>query len=233
MGKQDAPQATLESIAYEELKNALIIGVYAPGSQIVEEVVATQLEMSRSPVRVAIKQLEAEGFLEKHSNKRIYVARGNARKTISILQIREALDGMAARLAALNRDEEDMQQFQRLMAEMDACVDDKNVLSAYRAGFRMHYAIYNAGKNAELAKMASSVLERESITSYRSLQQDTQRVSASQSEHAEIVKAIIEQDAETAEQLAREHIRKLIRRAEQLAEQESTQTSLLSMLGEM
>jgi DNA-binding GntR family transcriptional regulator len=222
-------QTTLESVAYEELKNALIIGIYPPGSQIIEEIIASQLDMSRSPVRSAIKRLEAEGFLEKHSNKRIYVTRGDARRTINILRIREALDGMTARLAALYRDEEDIARFRTLMDEMDACVDEKNVILAYRCGFRMHYAIYEASKNPELSKMAGSILEREAISSYRSLQQDTQRVRASQREHAEIVGAITAQKPDEAESLARRHIETLIRHAERMLEEDTLSSSLSSL----
>ena len=229
--KEDtAPQVTLESIAYEELKNALITGIYPPGSQIIEEIIASQLEMSRSPVRVAIKQLEAEGFLEKRSNKRIYVVQGTARKTVNILRVREALEGMAARLAAIYRDEQDIQRFHALMQEMDTCVEERNILLAYRAGIKMHYAIYDASKNSELIRMGASVLEREALFSYRSLQQDTQRVQASQREHAEIVRAIITQKPDEAERVARAHIQKLIRRSEALAQQEALVSPLLGSL---
>ena len=103
-GKQD----TLESRAYEALKTAIITGVYPPGGQVVEELVAKQLEMSRSPVRIAIKRLQAEGFLERYPNKRIYVAMADAQKTVDALYIREALEGMASRLAALYRDDTDV-----------------------------------------------------------------------------------------------------------------------------
>ena len=90
-------KVSLENIAYEQLKNAIVVGIYPPGIQIVEEQIANQLNISRSPVRIAIKRLEAEGFLDRYSNKRIYVAFADAKRTIDALYIREALEGMAAR----------------------------------------------------------------------------------------------------------------------------------------
>ena len=116
-GKQD----TLESRAYEALKTAIITGVYPPGGQVVEELVAKQLEMSRSPVRIAIKRLQAEGFLERYPNKRIYVAMADAQKTVDALYIREALEGMASRLAALYRDDTDVEQLRAAEAALDRC----------------------------------------------------------------------------------------------------------------
>ena len=96
---------TLENRAYEALKTAIVTGVYPPGAQIVEELAASQLAVSRSPVRSAIKRLQAEGFLERYPNKRIYVAMADAEKTKNALYIREALEGMASRLAALRPEE--------------------------------------------------------------------------------------------------------------------------------
>lgn len=227
-------QETLETFAYEELKNAIVTGVYPPGSQIIEETIAAQLNMSRSPVRIAIKQLEAEGFLEKYPNKRIYVARGDTKRTINVLHVREALEGMAARLAARNRDEQDLERIRFLMREMDECVEKGSILQAYRSGFRMHYAFFEAAKNPDLRRLAALVLEQESVFSYRSLQQDTRRVQASQKEHAEIAAAIFSQNEDEAEDLARAHIRKLIQRSENLAaqEEEAQRQSILGGLWE-
>lgn len=218
----------LENIAYEQIKMAIVQGVYPPGCQMVEEMIASQLNMSRSPVRIAIKQLEAEGFLEKHANKRIYVVQGNAGKTVHMLHVRKALEGMAARLAAQYREEEDIQRFYALMQEMDTCVEEKNVLLAYHVGMKLHYAVYNASQNPELARVAGSVLERESVFSYRSLQQDLQRVEASRTEHAKIVQAIIERDGEEADRLAQAHIEKLIVRAQSLVTQEQMLQGMLT-----
>ena len=78
-------KVSLENIAYEQLKNAIVVGIYPPGIQIVEEQIANQLNISRSPVRIAIKRLEAEGFLDRYSNKRIYVAFADAKRTIDCL----------------------------------------------------------------------------------------------------------------------------------------------------
>lgn len=223
-------QETLESVAYEELKSAIITGIYSPGSQIIEETIAAQLNMSRSPVRSAIKQLEAEGFLQKYPNKRIYVTRGDAQKTLNVLYVREALEGMAARLAAINHDDQDIEKFNQLMKEMDGCVEEGNILQAYRSGFRMHYAIFDAAKNSDLRRLAGITLEQESVFSYRSLQQDSQRVKATQEEHTNIVMAILSRDPDKAEELARAHIHKLIRRSESLAAQELA-AQRLSALG--
>ena len=105
-----APKQDLERFAYEQIKTAIVKGIYPPGYQIVEELVADQLSMSRSPVRTAIKRLQTEGFLEKRTNRRVYVALGDHQRTVNTLYIRKALEGVAAYQAAMNRTEEDLEE---------------------------------------------------------------------------------------------------------------------------
>ena len=205
-GKQD----TLESRAYEALKTAIITGVYPPGGQVVEELVAKQLEMSRSPVRIAIKRLQAEGFLERYPNKRIYVAMADSQKTVDALYIREALEGMASRLAALYRDEADVERLRNAEAELDRCAREGDALHLYQAEIQLHRTVLAACKNTQLERLAANLLDQESVFRYRSMLMDKTRGADSLREHKAIVQAVIRQDEEGAERLAREHVHKLL-----------------------
>ena len=205
-GKQD----TLESRAYEALKTAIITGVYPPGGQVVEELVAKQLEMSRSPVRIAIKRLQAEGFLERYPNKRIYVAMADAQKTVDALYIREALEGMASRLAALRRDDADVERLQAAEADLDRYTREGDALHLYQAEIQLHRTVLAACKNTQLERMAANLLDQESVFRYRSMLMDDARGVDSLREHKAIVQAVILQDEEGAERLAREHVHKLL-----------------------
>ena len=205
-GKQD----TLESRAYEALKTAIITGVYPPGGQVVEELVAKQLEMSRSPVRIAIKRLQAEGFLERYPNKRIYVAMADAQKTVDALYIREALEGMASRLAALYRDDTDVEQLRAAEAALDRCAREGDALRLYQAEIQLHRTVLAACKNTQLERMAANLLDQESVFRYRSMLMDETRGADSLREHKAIVQAVSRRDEEGAERLAREHVHKLL-----------------------
>ena len=136
----------LESRAYSELKSAIVTLVYPPGAQVVEDVVAKQLNMSRSPVRIAIKRLQAEGFLEQRSNKRIYVALINNKRTLDALYIREALEGMSARLAAKNATDEDKIHLKSMLSDMEELLQQNNIYELYRMGFDLHKKIFYISK---------------------------------------------------------------------------------------
>lgn len=206
----NASQDTLENRAYEALKTAIVTGVYPPGGQIVEELVARELAVSRSPVRSAIKRLQAEGFLERYPNKRIYVALADAEKTKNVLYIREALEGMASRLAAQRRDDGDVLALRQAEQALDRCVREGDPAGLYKAEMQMHRAVLSACKNPQLERLASNVLDQESVFRYRSLLVDPARSADSLSEHKAILHAVIRQDADEAERLAREHVHKLL-----------------------
>ena len=208
-------QETLESRAYEALKTAIITGVYPPGGQIVEELVASQLEVSRSPVRIAIKRLQAEGFVERYPNKRIYVAVADAKKTVDALYIREALEGMASRLAAQRRDEEDVKKLRQAAQELDRRAQAGDMPGLYQAEIHLHRTVLAACKNAQLERLAANVLDQESVFRYRSLLLDDVRSADSLREHKAIVQAVVEQDEEGAERLAREHVHNLLQWVQQ------------------
>lgn len=210
--KESEKKVSLENVAYEELKNAIVVGIYPPGIQIVEEQIANQLNISRSPVRIAIKRLEAEGFLDRYSNKRIYVAFADAKRTIDALYIREALEGMAARLAAVNRTPEHIAKLQALFAEMEEAQSKQETFVLYQKGVNVHRLLYAAANNPQLERIGINTLEQESVFSYRSLLRDNGRSQAMHSEHRMIAKYVMEQDADRAEEAARYHIRQLIDR---------------------
>lgn len=207
----------LETLAYQQLKMAIVKGIYPPGYQITEEIVAAQLNVSRSPVRTAIKRLQTEGFLEKRSNRRVYVTLGDYKRTINTLYVRKALEGMAAYQAAVNRTDEDITVIKRLISEMGYYYKEDDSFKILQMGIEVHRVIYMASKNDLLAQIGINALEQEAVFSYRSLNNDSMRASRSYREHMAIMNAVLEQEAELAEQKARDHVDRLIERVQAAA----------------
>ncbi len=218
----------LESVAYEQMKMAIVQGVYPPGFQIVEEMIANQLNMSRSPVRIAIKRLQAEGFLEKHANRRMYVTLADSKRTLDALYVRKALEGIASYQAALNRREKDVMNIRRLLKEMDQWKDGgEDVFHLYKMTVNIHRLIYAAANNPQLERIGVNALEQESVFSYRSLVLDHSRIINAYSEHTSIAQAIIDQNADLAEFYAREHIDQLILRVQNASREGASNGQLL------
>lgn len=204
----------LEAVAYEQLKAAIVKGIYPPGYQISEELVADQLGMSRSPVRTAIKQLLTEGFLEKRLNRRVYVTFGDNIRTLNALYVRKSLEGTAAYLAAINRTDNDIAEIEGLISKMDHCYETNDAFKLLQLGIEVHRIIYIAAKNDHLARIGINALEQEAIFSYHSLSNDSLRAARSYQEHCAILNAIIARKADLAEQKARDHVDRLIERVQ-------------------
>lgn len=222
------PKQNLESIVYTQLKMAIVKGVYPPGYQIVEELIAEQLNMSRSPVRTAIRQLQAEGFLEKRANRRVYVTLGDYRRTLNTLYVRKALEGIAAYQAAINRANDDIQRINALIDEMGQYYKEDDAFKLLQVGIEVHRVIYVASKNDLLAQLGINALEQESVFSYRSLSNDSMRAARAYQEHTSILNAVLNREADLAEQKARDHVDRLIERVQSTdREQASDHTGLL------
>lgn len=216
-----------EALAYEQLKQAIIKGIYPPGAQIIEESIANQLNISRSPVRSAIKMLEAEGFLEKHPNRRMYVAHGSLKKTLDALYIRKALEGIAAYQAAYNHTEEDVLSIRSILEKMKEGCSSNDSFTLLRLGIDIHKAVYNATKNPQLTHIGINVLEQEAMFSFKSLSTEGSRMQDSYVEHTLLAEAIFQRNAPLAEERARAHIDVLLQRVRRTYDEKQKNDSLL------
>ena len=214
-------KTSYEAIAYRELRNAILTGIFPPGYQVVEEYISSQLNMSRSPVRSAIKRLETEGFLEKRDNKRIYVALPELDKVLDILYIREALDGMCSRLAAQNRTAADIEKLNQIMERSRMSIESGDIYAHHEIATVIHYAIFEASKRPLLARLAINYENQISLFTYDSFKQDDMRVRTAHEEHCAICRAVIAGDGDTAEAEARHHVRILRERMTMLHENKS------------
>lgn len=198
-----------ETLAYNELKRAIIEGLYPAGYQVVERTLSELLEMSRTPVRSAIKRLEAEGFLERGTNHRIYVVLPDDHELLDTLYVRAALEGMASRLAARNRTEEDVAKLRQFIAQMEKISRAGDELGVYHLSNQLHQKVISSCGNQQLERIASNIYEKSTIYNFQILR-GSQRSRISVREHKEIVDCIAARDEDGAERATREHIQMII-----------------------
>mgnify|MGYP002643945697 CR=1 FL=1 len=198
-----------ETLAYNELKRAIVEGLYPAGYQVVERTLSQLLEMSRTPVRSAIKRLEAEGFLERGTNHRIYVVLPDERELLDTLYVRAALEGMASRLAARNGTEEDFAKLHQLILQMERTAQSDDELGVYHLSNQLHQKVISSCGNEQLMHIASNIYEKSTIYNFQILR-GSQRSRVSVQEHREIVSRIVARDEDGAERVTREHIQIII-----------------------
>ena len=114
-----AGAGTTADAAYRALRQAILQGDLAPGERLRSDALASELRVSRTPVREALRKLEAEGLVRARA--RVSIVRAFSEQDLTeLFYVREALEGMAARLAAENATPGEIAEIRELLDDMEA-----------------------------------------------------------------------------------------------------------------
>jgi DNA-binding GntR family transcriptional regulator len=116
---------TLISFVVQALREKIISGALPAGSRIDQNAVAEELGVSRMPVREALRQLDAEGFVELISHRGALVAKLSEDEIIEIYEMRSVLAGLASRLAVPEFTDETIEELERLASAMETADPDQ------------------------------------------------------------------------------------------------------------
>jgi DNA-binding GntR family transcriptional regulator len=194
---------TLEAMVCDELRKWIITGRLAPGTRLVEISIAEELGVSRGPVREAIRTLDREGFVVISPRRGASVADVSVGEALECYEVRIVLEGLAARLAAERRSDDDLGTMRRVLetGEQMLTSDRWDVLANLNNEF--HVALAKASGNGQLVDLMTQYAKRIAWMFARSAEQ---RGPAAWVEHTGIVDAIERRDADAAEAKARRHI---------------------------
>ena len=201
----DTGQSVVES-TITAIRSGIREGRFAPGQRLVVADLKTRLGTSAGPVREAIRRLTGEGLVDIVPNRGATVRSLNAREVAEIFELREAVEGFAAELAARNIDREDHRAL--LEAERDRA--DAAATAAGRAyidhNHALHRLIYRIAGNARLTETAEQLtLPIYRLRYHRLL--DAAHILTSRAEHDALIAAILAGDELAAARAMRDHIR--------------------------
>jgi len=187
------------------IEDAVIAGQYGPGDRLDEISLAEQFGVSRTPIREALLQLGAEGFIEMRPRRGAIVSIPSPHRLIEMFETMAEMEAACGRLAArrLTPDDE-----ATIKLAHEACVEaesrgDPEIYYTVNRAF--HEAIYRASRNTFLADQALALHKR--LSAYRRIQlRARNRLSQSLAEHGQIVDAICSGDGNRAETLLRDHV---------------------------
>ncbi|MCC7194145.1 MAG: GntR family transcriptional regulator [Gemmatimonadaceae bacterium] len=183
-----------------------------PGSKISEAHLAEEFGVSRTRVREALTELEFRGLIKRIPNRGAEVIRLDLTQVFEIYDAREALEGMAVRLATQKAPPETWQEWVELLREggpMEKLLEKGDVEGYFLVYERMRRRIIEAAENPVLAGMLDSILEKTRVI-MRRVQILPGRAAAGLAEHRAFINAMRTGDAERAEQLRRANIRSAI-----------------------
>ncbi|HVA85517.1 MAG TPA: GntR family transcriptional regulator [Candidatus Saccharimonadales bacterium] len=201
---------SLRDRAYDDIREAILIGALRPGDRIKERDVAAQMGVSTTPVKEALRRLEQEGLVVSQPRRGAVVGPLILTPAEEILQLRADLEGMAARLAATKMTPEEKTRLREQVEALEA-LDVTGQGEAVVEGTAVyHHAIRDGARNEFLSRFLGVLapfdrtIRRISTLDPREAHRDTE-------EHREIMEAIAADDGETAERVMHEHIHRVIR----------------------
>lgn len=190
--------------AYEALLQAIREGELRPGQRLLETEICDWLHISRTPIREALRRLQAQGLLEHKPGGGVTVPLHDFRAVSELYIFREILEGSAALLAAQHADQTEIDLLKALVRIQQELPDDPKIHERENKIFHKH--LYQAAHNQFLLKSLQSLHESVSLLGRTTLSVPG-RIESSVREHGEIVSAIAAHDFTRADDLARQHIR--------------------------
>lgn len=201
-------QHTMADQAYEQLKHDIVRGKLAQGSKIVEEELAREYGFSRGPIREAIRRLEGLKLVVRIPHAGVRVVTLSHKMMGDLYVVREALEGMSARLAAQSMSEEKIDELWLLLEQHEQAIAETEGKSYFQreGDFDFHFRIAQASDNQWLIQHLHRELDQLiRMCRYQSAQ-TPMRPNTALAEHRQIVEAITRGDGELAEILMRRHI---------------------------
>jgi DNA-binding GntR family transcriptional regulator len=184
-------------------------GRYAPGQRLVEADLTRELGVSRGPLREALGRLAAEGIVVNEPYRGAVVRKLTRADVVDLFQIREVLEGEAARLAALSIDDGDHRR--RVAASLKTLERFKRRPDTYAymdENTRFHDLVVELSGNQLLARLIGQLQVHAFRLLFRRLVAESDAVGDSIREHEAVARAILAGDGRAAEREMRKHVRR-------------------------
>ena len=205
-----AEHENLDQKAYEIIKNMITERQILPGEKIPQEKLAQELGISRTPLVSALKFLEHEKLVESKPRRGYFVRLFSKQEMVSIFELREVLEGLAAKRAATNITDKEidiLSGFFRSFAESTNITDFRAYAKEDR---RFHNFITEIGAKEFLKSILQTYNFITASYQYLSSEGLVRPPNETIEEHLSVIKAISERDPDAAEALMRQHLRKTI-----------------------
>src|SRR5699024_8053967 len=189
-----------------QLRHRILDGSYSPEEVIPEQALAEAFEVSRTPIREALKQLENEGLVEIRPRVGTFVRYPTRREIIELFQVKESLEGLAAQLLARRTPTVDLHKLKQNLHESSQAIALDNAETYARLVHDFHWTLMLGSQNQKLIEHYDRLMNQ---MTYHRLVLETiavpGRLRQSRTEHAAVVAAREYRDSMGAEITMRKH----------------------------
>lgn len=205
-----APLQPTERIAdavYEQLREAVLTGQFPAGSRLSVPSLASELEVSRSPVREAVQRLVKDRLAVEEPRRGAIVSNVSPEELAALYQVREVLEGLAARIAAEHPDPNFISILETTMNNHRTAVNEADWAAHAEYDSQFHSLLRRQSGNSELIRSLDDIQVRVRLGMTKTSVSSGMQVALS--DHQAIFDAIKESDGNAAERVARRHISRL------------------------
>ena len=192
---------------FQSIRDKILNGTYKEHEELREVALGKELGVSRTPVREALRQLELEGLVTIIPNKGAFVTGITQKDIQDIYEMRFMLEGLCARWATEHITEEQLEELEEIifLSEFHSRRYASSADQVTELDGRFHRVLYEASQSRMLSHVLTD-FHRYSLMARRSSMVSEERARKSIREHKQILRAIRDNDANLAEQLANEHV---------------------------
>ncbi|MCY0148510.1 GntR family transcriptional regulator [Hoeflea sp. G2-23] len=191
--------------AYQHIREAISDGTLQPGQRVTETQLANWLSVSRTPIRAAIQRLESEGLFAQSPRQGMIVRQLDYQEVVELYAMREILECNAARLAAQQATEPDI-DFLADILELEESVPEGDHVAAARANRTFHTTLHKSAHNRYLIESIAALYNAMILLGGTTLAVDGRRSEALE-QHRNLVQAIRDRDGDAAYAAMSNHIR--------------------------
>ena len=199
----------LNQKVYRVLKESIVKGFLEPGTKLLENRIAEEMQVSRTPVREAMQKLVAEGFVKTTPNQTMVVTEVSPEDVKEVLQIRGVLEGLAARIAAKKINRREIDELENVVAQMSLYVSKENLSSYCKVDDEFHDLILNICGNKWIIQIRDNLGSFIYRFRIKSLSVPG-RLKCSLKEHQAIMEALKKHDSVEADRLSQVHMENTI-----------------------
>lgn len=191
----------------DRIRGLVLGGDFPPGAVLPETFLAQEFDVSRTPIREALKQLQHEGLVEIRPKVGTFVREPTRREIIELFQLKESLEGLAASLLAGRGDVQELSVLRRNLEESEIAVLTNDSEDYARLVHEFHWTIIRGSDNQKLHEHYERLMNQ---LAYQRLVLRTVehpgRIEASTREHRAVVEMIEHKDPFGAESAMRNHV---------------------------
>jgi DNA-binding GntR family transcriptional regulator len=199
------PRRALHDAVMARLREMLIEGRIEPGAKLNERELSVRLQVSRTPLREAIKLLGAEGLVDLIPNRGAIAVKLTEKDILQVFEMLAGLEAMSGELAAERISAVQLAEVKALHYEMLACFARDDLSGYYRLNARIHLAINAAAGNPLLMKTYKEINARVQSLRFRTNQNRTRWQQAVR-EHESMLQALETRDAAAMRRILTEHL---------------------------